>query len=256
MGFHSHIPSKPLSDFVEAMWMAERWAEPHARERLLPTGSMNLVVGLDDDDRTPGLAGIWSRSFLLDTSRPRSFMGVNFSVGGGAAFFDVPAGELHNLAVPLDALWPHRDVSILRERLLAAETAVARFRVLEETLRERLCGRWLHTIVRAALDALRAANFRDVGAVCERTAMSHRRFIDVFRNQVGLTPKLYCRVRRFQSVLDLLETERTVDWVDLALSGGYFDQAHFIHDFRDFAGVSPSTYLCDRRGRHHVALRD
>ena len=72
---------------------------------------------------------------------------------------------------------------------------------------------------------------------------SQRRFIQLFSNEVGLTPKLFCRVNRFQRVVRSLASIEEVDWAEVALDCGYYDQAHFIHDFQDFAGITPSAYL-------------
>ncbi|MEN3338317.1 MAG: hypothetical protein V7647_1993 [Acidobacteriota bacterium] len=85
--------------------------------------------------------------------------------------------------------------------------------------------------------------------------LSERRFIDRFRTEVGLTPKLFCRVRRFQEVVRRVHRARAVNWSSVALSCGYFDQAHFINDFQAFSGLSPTTYLA-RKGDHqnHVPL--
>jgi AraC-like DNA-binding protein len=76
--------------------------------------------------------------------------------------------------------------------------------------------------------------------------VSHKQFIEQFRREVGLTPKLFCRIRRFQEVLGLIHSQKTVNWADVACSCGYFDQAHFVNDFLAFAGLNPSAYL-DRR---------
>jgi AraC-like DNA-binding protein len=73
--------------------------------------------------------------------------------------------------------------------------------------------------------------------------MSKRRFIQMFDERVGLTPKLFCRVRRFHRALRLIARGGPIKWADLAVDCGYFDQAHFIHDFTDFCGLSPSAYL-------------
>jgi len=92
--------------------------------------------------------------------------------------------------------------------------------------------------------------------VTAQIGLSSRRFIEIFRNQVGLTPKLYCRIRRFQRVLAAIDDASDVDWTGVALKCGYFDQAHFIHDFRAFSGVSPTMYLRHRTHRNHVAVHD
>jgi len=112
-----------------------------------------------------------------------------------------------------------------------------------------------HPAVRYALEQFDAfALFRSVADVTAQIGLSSRRFIEIFRNQVGLTPKLYCRIRRFQKVLAAIDDASEVDWTGVALKCGYFDQAHFIHDFRAFSGVNPTTYLRNRTHRNHVAV--
>jgi AraC-like DNA-binding protein len=101
----------------------------------------------------------------------------------------------------------------------------------------------------------RAPQTRRIAALAEAAGLSQRRFIDRFRAEIGLTPKRFCRVRRFQQVLHLAHSGGIIDWPDVAQACGYFDQAHLIHDFRAFCGLTPTGYL-DRRGAHmnHVAL--
>jgi AraC-like DNA-binding protein len=170
-------------------------------------------------------------------------MGVHFRPGGAFPFFQAPAGELHNTRLPLDALWAGRAAE-LRERLLEAPTPLARFQTLERFLRAaavRPLAR--HPAVAFALGAFQDMQPLSVSAVVERTGWSQRRFIEVFRHEVGLTPKLFCRVVRFQQVVQKVHWQRQVDWADVAVDCGYYDQAHFINDFQAFSGFSPATYL-------------
>ncbi|HMC32559.1 MAG TPA: helix-turn-helix domain-containing protein, partial [Candidatus Angelobacter sp.] len=96
-----------------------------------------------------------------------------------------------------------------------------------------------------------------IAQVSDQIGISSRRFIQLFSHQVGLTPKLFCRVRRFQRILQLIHKGGDFDWVDLAADCGYFDQAHFIHDFNAFSGMNPTTYLA-RKTEHlnHVPIPD
>lgn len=72
---------------------------------------------------------------------------------------------------------------------------------------------------------------------------------------VGLTPKQYCRVRRFQQSVTAAHAAREVDWAELAVSCGYYDQAHFIHDFRAFSGLTPGAYRDVRTAfQNHVTF--
>jgi AraC-like DNA-binding protein len=258
MGPIHRVTRRPLSDFVDFLWISEGYAQPHAAERVLPTGNMGLVLSLDEHGGVRDvLAGASTRSFLLDTSKPLSLMGARFRPGGGFPLFDGPAGELQDLSVPLDLVWGPR-ARTLRQQLLEARTAPARFRVLESFLLEQVLRRpHRQPVVRYAIDAFQnSAGVSSVAEVTARTGFSARRFIEMFRHEVGMTPKVFCRVSRFRAVVSAIaaapsvapKAASAVDWAATALTCGYFDQAHFIHDFREFAGMTPSGYL-----RHRTA---
>ena len=84
-------------------------------------------------------------------------------------------------------------------------------------------------------------------------ALTAKRFIDRFKLEVGMTPKRYCRIRRFQHALRLANRGCRIEWTDVALDCGYFDQAHFIHDFQRFAGLTPTAYQAVRTSfQNHV----
>jgi len=171
-------------------------------------------------------------------------------------FLKMPANELCNTRVSLDALWGGAAPE-LRERLLEARTWPARFHVLERALLAQLTGPTRrHPAVAFALSAIQAVpHARTIGQLTERIGLSSRRFIEVFSAEVGLTPKLFCRVHRFQQVLAMIERDEHIDWTDVALACGYYDQAHFIHDFRAFSGINPTAYVRVRGPqRNHIPL--
>ncbi|HEV8191733.1 MAG TPA: helix-turn-helix domain-containing protein [Ktedonobacterales bacterium] len=140
----------------------------------------------------------------------------------------------------------------LREQVLEAGTAAARVRVLECWLLAHLpLSRAAHPAITFALEAFCDASARPaVAAVTERIGISPTRFIQLFRHAVGLTPKQFCRIQRFQQVLCALDPDAPVRWGELAAAYGYFDQAHLIHEFQPFSGLTPMAYLASR-GAHH-----
>src|SRR5262249_35452663 len=266
----THVPRRPLADFVELLWYFEGFAPPYAKERALPTGTTELVIGLQEDtlrvydrqdtDRFQSyrgslVCGPHSHHFVIDAAC-QAVMGVHFKPGGAFPFFRLPAGELHDTHVSLDTLWRSK-ADELRERLLEARAPAARFAILEQSLllgAARPLER--HPAVAIALKEFQAVpHARTVAGVAKLVGLSPRRLIQVFRDEVGLTPKRFCRVQRFQEALRLVGQRPGVEWAQLALACGYFDQAHFINDFRDLTGLSPTTYLA-QRGRHpnHVPL--
>jgi AraC-like DNA-binding protein len=165
---------------------------------------------------------------------------------------------LHDEIVSLETLWG-ATASDLRDQLLAASTPETRFRILERYLLAQAA--WpltRHPAVAFALKEFRSVpHMRTISDVTEHTGLSSRRFIQVFSEEVGLTPKLFCRVRRFQEVLRLIEKGQHIEWTEIALTCGYFDQAHCIHDFRALSGLNPTAYLTQRgEHRNHVPLCD
>jgi AraC-like DNA-binding protein len=270
---YRHKPPPPLDRFVEVIWVMESAAAPHPKERLLPDGSVELVFSLREETfpvysrenldrceifRGSVICGPHSQPFAIDTTTEVSVAGVHFKPGGAYPFLKLPFGELHNMHVGLDAFWGRAGASRVREQLLVARTPEAKARVLEETLLSAVGGAPdRHPAVAFALNAFHGMpETQKIAAVADRIGLSARRFIDVFRNEVGLTPKLFCRVRRFQKALRLVSSGRAVNWPEVALTCGYFDQAHFIHDFRAFSGINPSGYVADYTGHaNHVPMR-
>jgi len=277
MRSYRYTPAAPLSEFVELLWLYEGYTQPHKKERLLPDGSMELVINLHEDqsrvyDRhntenfeTLGgslVVGAHSEFFVIDTAEQHTVVGVHFKPGGAFPFFGLPARELHNKLAPLESLWGAQAAG-LRERLLEAATPKARFRILEQTLLaragERLERRPAVAFALREFAALsaRLPQPRSIAEVTGRLGLSAKRFLQVFGDEVGLTPKLYCRVRRFQKVVHLIAGGQPVEWAQVAIDCGYFDQAHFIHDFRAFSGINPTTYLAQQTEHlNHVPILD
>jgi AraC-like DNA-binding protein len=217
---------------------------------------MDLVFAMDSEGRAASTAaGARSQFVELDTSRPFSAIGVHFKAGGGSPFFGLPASELLNRSVALDLVWG-RFATELADRLWTAGTPEQQFGILEDALLERGRNRLsVDPAVQYALDVIeRSGGAQSVHAITGRIGLSSRRFLDVFRSEVGLSPKAFSRIRRFAAVLRRIERALEADWAELALSCGYYDQAHFNHDFRAFSGLSPSAYLRQHISRTHVAV--
>jgi len=271
MEFRTRTPNLPLSDFIELLWYWDGPPRPHTHERLLPDGSMELVINLSEDEvriydrfdhrkyeklRGATLMGPHSEFFVIDTAQQKNVIGVHFKPGGAFPFLPLPSDELHGLHISLHDVWGPW-AGELRERLLETGSLAERFCLLEDALLARLRRPLAyHPAVAFALGQFgRIQRPRSIGEVTDETGLSSRRFIELFRQQVGLTPKLFCRVRRFQQVVRQVAPGRPIDWADVALGCGYYDQAHFIHDFRAFSGLSPTRYA-ELRTEHtnHVPI--
>jgi AraC-like DNA-binding protein len=203
------------------------------------------------------VGGARAAFYTKDTTQPALSVGVQLKAGAAEALFGASAAEFTGRHVALTDLWG-RSAARMRDRLIAACDPERRLAVLETVLSERLPEiTALHPAVAGALEDFETSvNIRDA---VRRSGYSHRRFVVLFRRAIGLAPKAYTRVLRFQRVLPegaaTANARGAASWADLAIRAGYSDQSHFIREFREFAGVTPEDY---RRAApdasHHVAI--
>jgi AraC-like DNA-binding protein len=261
MQYVCRTPSRPLSDFVERLWLLID-APAHSKERIAASGTVDLGINLHENEfriydpakperskRFSGavVSGTHSRPFVIDPRELVSVMGVRFRPGGAFPFLGMPASELADAHVDLEVLWGTSAIE-LRERLCAAKTSAERLNLLEKALVAHLF-RPLerHYAVGYALDTFgRADSGLAIRDVARDAGLSQRRFIQLFAREVGMPPKLFCRVRRFRQALEKTRKSAVPDWAQVALDCGYYDQSHLIHDFRFFSNLSPTEYVRQR----------
>jgi AraC-like DNA-binding protein len=258
MCYLTYAPGPPIDEFVDYFWLFEG-GQTARKERIVPSGTIELVINLRDDEvrihdreqpekhrRFSGavLSGTYSSIFVVDAMQHESMLGVHFKPGGAFPFLGALASELSDAHANLTDLWG-RPALELRERLCTVSSHRERFQVMEEVLTCRLRrSRKGHPAVPIALHMLGPAGtgalIRDVA---REVGMCQRRFRPVFAAQVGLPPKLFCRILRFQRARTLVDQSQKLDWAQLASTCGYFDQSHLINDFQEFSGLSPTEYL-------------
>lgn len=273
----SYRPGPPLSEFVDHFWLIERGQAPRL-EKILPSGTIELVVNLKNNEihihdaeqperyrRFDGavFSGTYSRSFVCNALQHEAMMGVHFKPGGAFRFIGANASELTNTHANLTDLWGRSGLE-LRERLCTATTSQRLFRIMEDALRNRLHNHGnSEPQMKIALKMFAMHGNRvSVRDVSQELGFSQRRFIQMFTSQVGLTPKVFCRIQRFQRARVLAERLDTPHWAELAANCGYFDQSHLIKDFQEFAGSTPKIYSLQQHHKdarlkdNHVPLRD
>jgi AraC-like DNA-binding protein len=261
-------PRPSLRPFVRELWISRRDApagEGASSEVNLPDGSMHLVFRVEggpvllldredparvDDVGFAAVGGARSTFYVRDISTAAISVGAQLQPGAARLLFGAPAHELAERHTPLAYLWG-TGAAEAHQRLLEAGTPYAMLDTLEAILAERLPRiRALHPAVAVALDRLAAAD--RVDEIVAATGYSHRRFIELFEQSVGLTPKRYARVRRFDRVLRLAANAQA-RWADIALEAGFSDQSHFSREFVAFSGMTPDEYRRSTTARlHHV----
>lgn len=268
MQFLSLIPRAPLSHLVEMIWDWEAAFHSHRLERILPVANAGLIINLAEDQtrvydeqyrctRFSGstLDGPRTRSNIIDTEEQVAVMGVMFRPGGAAMFFRERMDRLANDSVDLEDLVGNSAL-LLREQLLEADSPHSRLALLMRWLEKRASPAASTNPIGHALAVLDSDPRIGALIVAARDlGCSPRQLGERFRQQVGITPKRYLRLRRFHQVVATTEVRDRIDWAGVSLDCGYHDQAHMAHEFREFAGLSPGAFSRQRGAySHHIAL--
>ena len=228
---------------------------------ILPDGAMELIVNLGDAQklcqrndlakhtvfRHSWISGERSAPIVIDEIGHVHLVGVRLRAGGAWPFLGIPLREFTDQVVELEMIFG-REIDDLRDRLGEAPDEDSQFDLLESWLVQRARSRTPATpsvghalrMIHSGLDTVR------IGKIADTIGISHKHLLREFDRCVGLTPKLFARLCSFQRVIRSVGQKAEVDWADTAATCGYHDQAHLIHEFRAFSGLTPASYLTKR----------
>lgn len=251
----------PLDRAVGGVWDFEGIVTA-PRERVFPNGGVELLLQLDDRYRDIGQAGpaltpttcvtgVHTGSFVIEAPpRPCRVIGIRLHPPAAWALLGHPMSELADSTTDLELLLGRR-VTALAERCHGMADGVQRVRFVVAWLTERLlddrAARPVDPAVRHVAESLaRTGGRAPIGSLRRETGVAAAPLAERFRREVGVTPKRYARIHRFQRALTLLGSP-SPRLADVALSAGYYDQPHMNADFRRMAGLTPGEYVRSRR---------
>jgi AraC-like DNA-binding protein len=265
-------PHPALCPFIKSLWYARDPLATRRHERVLPTGRAQIVISLARDYLTDAnhptnplehtapaiFLGIYSHYQLIDSIDLTELIGVVFHPAGTLPFFPANTRIFTNCETSLTDIWGNPFHS-LRDQLRQAPTPNQKFAILEAALLQRLQrSKTQHRdpIIDFALTHLHdSPGTTTIADLTYTTGLSPRRLSERFNEQVGVSPKLYCRIQRFQQAVQQMHQGTDIDWTELALTCGYYDQSHFANDFRAFSGLSATAYSATSRiWANHIPL--
>jgi AraC-like DNA-binding protein len=266
MVYLEQVPSPALRPWVQSLWYCHAPKMPPGRERVLPNGCMQIILNLSrefltdcGDDGTASnklargiLVGVRDRYQVVDSADMEETAGVVIRPGGFPGLFRERADLLFQKTIALDDIW-HQPA--IFDSLEKARTPIEKLTCLDQLL-ARLPGKksTRSQLIDHALYLLRVKR-GSVAACARAVGLSERRLSELFREEVGTSPKLWARIQRFQSMTRALHAGVETPWVELALECGYYDQSHFANDFRAFSGLDASAYSRHvNQWQNHVRL--
>jgi AraC-like DNA-binding protein len=251
--YREAAPTGIASEMVKCFWMLEDDAPSSDVQRILPDGRCELILNFGESFESQGdgewkpqpkwfVTGQITGPMLLRPRGKTRILGIRFHPHGAAQFLGVPIGELTDKTASVDEL--SRVATTQLEKLhdlLLTQQKFAALGTVVTTLASNGCKNDIQ--IAAAVRILEQACCAiSIKQLAHHVNLSARQFERRFLAAVGIPPKMFCRMQRFQRVLRAMDDSST-SWVRTAVDCGYYDQAHLIRDFREFAGTAPTALL-------------
>jgi AraC-like DNA-binding protein len=250
-------PSPRLAPFVRCVWTFEAESSGPAPERIVPDGRTELIVHYRAPFAEGGtlqprvvFAGQLTRPLWLHASGPAGVVGVRFHPAGARRFLGVPLGAFNDQRVAIDTLWDG-SAEPLVNAVVAARDVAGRAAAAEAFVASRIERQPPAddaVVARCADSIERQGGKVSIEELTATAGVGRRQLERRFRDVVGVGPALLASIMRFRSVFDLIEHDSARPWTEAALAAGYFDQSHFIREFRRFVGCTPTEFLDSREG--------
>lgn len=256
MLYREYKPSLILAPFVVRYWFVETTADLD-KELCLPDGQIKMYISLGEKrpiyrdlegreiNWKDGVGGHPSeQSCYVELPKGLNFMGVTLTPSFFHSITSIPITELNDSVTDFEAVWGKKGGD-LRSRIFSCVSDEERIAVMNaffEKAHSKLCTsscfiRFSEDMISKCRGNISIKNLLEFGNVSERT------FERKFRTAVGMTPKYFARVLRFNKVCQLKDSNPHLTWHDIIYECGYYDQNHFIKDFKSFTGKAPTSFF-------------
>jgi methylphosphotriester-DNA--protein-cysteine methyltransferase len=251
MRIENYSPRDELRPFIKTFTIIE--SESGMVNKILPEASLimafrfNGSIRYTQQDETGILplsviSGVRKSPRIMDYAKKTSILLVKFHAGGATAFFREPLHELFETSISLDDLLPRTELIYIEDQLAEARNHAARISTMERFLLSKLRPALPDSLINHAIQTIRSANgIIRIQELLSDLPISRDPFEKKFRRIVGTSPKQFAALLRMRHVIDSHAAQQSL--TDTAHAAGYFDQAHFIKDFKSFTGETPNAFF-------------
>ena len=258
MHYEEILPSPHLRKYIKCFWVLEQIDDslPNSSETVLPDGSMEIVFNLADRFRryysngkieiqpSAIMVGQMRQAIQIEPLGKINLFGIRFQTLGAYHFFKFPMDELTDKIERLDSVFEFGDKN-LEEQINESRTTQERIAIIEKFLTKKsVNGKSINQSTEVVIERIiQNSGLVSVNGIAKEVGISQRQLERHFRQCVGVSPKFFSRIIRLKNVLSALQSQQNQNLSNLALSFGYYDHAHFNHEFKEFAGKSPVEFL-------------
>jgi len=256
--FEIHELSAGVEAHVESIFHYRGFEPDHSIERVVPTGHVFVILELDDIERhtydnetlepNASYRKVWvsglHRNYISISAHQNSEMFViQFKAFGAHPYLHVPMHEISDKVV-LGSEFANANLLRLREEVLAAASSTDKFNIAEKWLADHYQkAKETPAAVVDIVTLLQTEPASKLNEIIKSFSGTQKHLIAQFKKYIGITPKQYQRILRFNDVFARMQGDQFLSWSDIAHLCGYSDQSHFIREFRHFSGFNPKTFL-------------
>lgn len=259
MNYSTFEPGNELNTLVKCYWTLESTPESDLqKQRIVPDGCMEMIFHYGDLYKQyleDGRVIIQPRCFVfgqitsyldIEPTGKTGIFAVRFHPSGFNPLATIPLKEMENKAVSLEELFGEDGLQLENE-ILKAQAVTERITIIEEFLINRLVNaESIDRIVKSTVETILSINGQlSVDDLSQQMNINRRQLERRFSTVIGLSPKQLSKIIRLQSVLKKLSNKQFTSLTSIAYEGEYYDQAHFIKDFKEFTGSTPRNFFSD-----------
>lgn len=249
-------PGNQLSPYIESISFYAGHNFNHRSETVMPDGGVKILIELDDRERRlitgsnrsstkikrAWVTGVQKEflTYLLESEQ--TILSLQFQTGGFYALTGIPQSEIENTIVEAEAIFG-RSILQMREKMLTAKSNQDIFLMAENYFMQNMKEPKRDT-ERRVVAYVCSHIHEPLDSLVSKSGYSHKHLLRFFKKHLGITPKYFQRISRFNKALAAIHSiSGTINWTEISLGNNYFDQAHFIKEFNRFAGMNPGSYL-------------
>ena len=258
MIFETHNPDPRIAPYIEAIFHYKNFVPDHSVERVVPTGHMFILFELDGFVRNTfdnvtlepnaeysrvWVSGMHRGQLSISAHENSEMFVIQFKPYGSHPFTHLPTDSLNERVVAIEEVLGD-SLLHLREAMMQTTTSQEKFELAEQWLLNRYDQeRQPPAELVEFVSQLQSQPVAKLNGLIERYPTSQKNLIDQFKKYVGLTPKSYQRITRFNELLARIQNQENVSWAEVAYDCGYSDQPHFIREFQHFCGMNPAEFI-------------
>lgn len=258
LSYAQYTPSNTLANYIECYWIYKApFASMPAIERLIPGGRIEIIVNLGNPMQFVMPGNLSNGKVVIDThimgQRNQIYytkqhgntdlIGVRFKPGGIAAFTRLPAAELLNQLLPAEYVFGNA-LKDWKERMREKISDSDKIHLLDQLIIQIFKGittDWAPC--NKIVDIVRKGGPIPINDLCNENESYYKKMERSFLKYVGYTPKHYYRIVRFNRALRYMTSKKSL--TSICYDCDYYDQSHFIKDFRQFTGTTPKHFLAE-----------